>query len=117
MEFTVTDSAIAKIKEHIEDAKQEHESEVGFQFRLAINGGGCSGFKYDMVIEEIDDELEECYDHIIETDGVCIAIDMISATYLEGAMFDYESAFIGSGFKVTNPNAASTCGCGKSFSI
>lgn len=81
--------------------------------RLAVSGGGCSGFQYSF---ELDDKQAED-DLVIERDGVKVLVDPTSLEFLNGAELDYVDELIGASFKVKNPNAASSCGCGTSFSI
>lgn len=79
--------------------------------RLGVKGGGCSGLEYLMRL----DTLTKPNDHVLEIEGVKIACDAKSATFLEGSTFDYTGNLIGGGFKFENPNAARSCGCGTSF--
>jgi len=81
--------------------------------RLAVDGGGCSGFQYafDLV------EAAEPDDHRIECDGAALLVDDISVALLKGSEVDFVDALAGAEFKVSNPNAKSSCGCGVSFSI
>jgi iron-sulfur cluster insertion protein len=81
--------------------------------RLAVNGGGCSGFQYNFDLDDksADDDL------VIEQGGIKVLVDPTSLEFLKGAELDYVDDLIGSSFKVNNPNAASSCGCGTSFSI
>lgn len=79
--------------------------------RVFVSGGGCSGFQYGMALE---DNIRET-DIVTEQHGVKLVIDDISINYLEGATVDYVDEVMGSGFKIENPNAVSTCGCGSSF--
>ncbi len=81
--------------------------------RLAVDGGGCSGFQYrfDLV------EAAEPDDHRIERDGAAALVDDISVALLKGSEIDFVDALAGAEFKVINPNAKSSCGCGVSFSI
>ncbi len=81
--------------------------------RLAVLGGGCSGFQYDFEIVDGPDQGDE----IIERDGAVVVVDAASLPFLLGATVDYEDTLAGSRFKVENPNASSSCGCGVSFSI
>ena len=85
----------------------------GIMLRLAVNGGGCSGFQYDYAIvhERHADDLA------IEKGGVVVLIDETSLPFLEGAEIDYAEELIGAAFKIKNPNATSNCGCGVSFSV
>ena len=81
--------------------------------RVAVDGGGCSGFQYNFSFEEArsDDDL------VIERDGATILIDPVSLDFLKGAEIDFTDELIGAAFKVNNPNATSSCGCGTSFSV
>ena len=81
--------------------------------RLAVTGGGCSGFQYNF---ELDDQRADD-DLVIEEGGIQVLVDATSLEFLKGAELDYVDDLIGSSFKVNNPNAASSCGCGTSFSI
>jgi iron-sulfur cluster assembly accessory protein len=81
--------------------------------RLAVEGGGCSGFQYRFdLADAIDNE-----DLMVEQDGVKLVVDMVSLDLVRGSAVDYVEDLGGSAFKVTNPNAASGCGCGSSFSV
>ena len=81
--------------------------------RLAVTGGGCSGFSYNFALDDCrqDDDL------IIERDGAVVLVDPMSLEFLKGAELDYVDDLIGAAFKVNNPNASSSCGCGTSFSV
>ncbi len=81
--------------------------------RVAVEGGGCSGFQYD--IKLADGPAED--DLVLEKDGQRVLIDPVSLPFLTGAEIDFADELIGSRFVITNPNAASSCGCGTSFSI
>ena len=80
--------------------------------RLSVDGGGCAGFSYKFELGEVEDG-----DAIAETDGVSLVVDEISLGLLDGSEVDYIEDLGGAAFKVTNPNAASGCGCGSSFSV
>jgi iron-sulfur cluster assembly accessory protein len=80
--------------------------------RVSVQPGGCSGFKYGLLIE--DESAED--DVVIEQDGFKVFVDPFSAQYLSGVVIDYVSTFQGSGFTFKNPNATGGCGCGSSFS-
>ncbi len=83
----------------------------GYALRVYISGGGCSGFQYGMALEgNIRDT-----DYLFEQEGVQMVIDEVSIDYLRGATIDFVDDIMGSGFKISNPNAISTCGCGHSF--
>lgn len=79
--------------------------------RVFVSGGGCSGMQYGMALEE----EARPYDHVVEMDGVKVFIDPTSLMYLQGATIDYEDSLMGGGFRIDNPNAVSSCGCGHSF--
>jgi iron-sulfur cluster assembly accessory protein len=81
--------------------------------RLAVEGGGCSGFQYRFELAETTD----ADDLVIERDGVCLVVDPVSLDLVAGATVDYVESLGGSAFRVENPNAASGCGCGSSFSV
>ena len=84
----------------------------GHALRVAVVGGGCSGFSYQL---DFDDKTQDG-DEIIEYDGVQVRVDPTSAQYLRGIEIDYVNSLSGGGFKFINPNAKHTCGCGSSFS-
>jgi iron-sulfur cluster insertion protein len=81
--------------------------------RVAVLGGGCSGFQYNFSFEEQknDDDL------LIERDGAAVVVDATSLELLKGSELDYVEEMVGSAFQVKNPNATSSCGCGNSFSV
>ena len=81
--------------------------------RLAVTGGGCSGFQYNFAIDDqrMDDDL------VIEEGGATVLIDPVSLDFLKGSEIDFSNDLIGAAFKVNNPNAQSSCGCGTSFSV
>lgn len=83
----------------------------GYALRLFISGGGCSGYQYGLAFDS--NTRED--DLVIETDGIKLVVDEVSIKYLQGATVDYVDGITASGFKISNPNAASTCGCGQSF--
>ena len=83
------------------------------KLRVFVTGGGCSGFSYGFTF----DEAVEEDDSVVKRDGVWMLIDSMSYPYLEGSEIDYREDLHGSQFVVINPNAATTCGCGNSFSI
>jgi len=79
-----------------------------------VQGGGCSGFQYGLMIEE---NGQGTGDEVYESNGVKLLIDPISVRYLGGAEVDFVDTVTGGGFTIKNPNATSTCGCGSSFSV
>jgi iron-sulfur cluster insertion protein len=85
----------------------------GAMLRLAVTGGGCSGFQYNFALDEsrMDDDL------LIEEGGARILIDPMSLDFLKGSEIDFTDDLIGQAFKVNNPNATASCGCGTSFSV
>jgi|SRR5580693_9266230 iron-sulfur cluster assembly accessory protein len=83
---------------------------AGKKFRVYVEQGGCSGMQYGMVFDEQRDG-----DLASEQRGVAVLVDPISAQYLRGTVVDFSDALTGGGFKITNPNAKESCGCGKSF--
>lgn len=83
----------------------------GYALRVFISGGGCSGFQYGMALEA---NIRE-NDLVAEFNGVKVVVDEVSIEYLRGASVDYVEDVMGSGFKIENPNAISSCGCGSSF--
>ena len=105
--ITVTETAAQKIKVLLEE-----QGQVEYGLRVGVMGGGCSGFQYKLAFEESADEM----DQVIEDNGVQIFVDPKSCLYLNGVTVDYEDGLMGAGFKIDNPNARTTCGCGESFS-
>jgi iron-sulfur cluster assembly accessory protein len=85
----------------------------GAMLRLAVTGGGCSGFQYNFAL----DETRLAEDLFIEEAGARILIDPVSLDFLAGAEIDFTDGLIGQAFKVNNPNATASCGCGTSFSV
>ena len=81
--------------------------------RLSVDGGGCSGFQYRFGLAD----AVEAEDLVSQTDGVTLVVDPISLDLVDGAAVDYVESLGGAAFRVTNPNAASGCGCGASFSV
>jgi iron-sulfur cluster assembly accessory protein len=104
---TVTESAATKIRALM---AEEPEGEVSV-LRIAIQGGGCSGFQYALGF----DRGPQDGDNEIEMNGVRVVIDPFSAPYLAGAEIDYVDALMGAGFAINNPNVQAACGCGSSF--
>jgi iron-sulfur cluster assembly accessory protein len=104
---TVTEAAAEQVKTLL---KKERHPEFGL--RMMVVGGGCSGLQYRLAFDTTPRET----DRVIESHGVRVFIDLKSALYLAGAELDYVEGLMGAGFKINNPNATSTCGCGESFS-
>ena len=80
--------------------------------RVAVEGGGCSGFQYEIKLDEAAAD-----DLVLEKDGARVLVDAVSLPFLENAVIDFSEELIGARFVVQNPNATSSCGCGTSFSI
>lgn len=89
----------------------EKRNLTGYALRVFVSGGGCSGFQYGMALEGNIREEDTTY----EFEGVKVVVDEVSINYLRGATVDYVDDIMGSGFKIENPNAVSSCGCGSSF--
>jgi len=85
----------------------------GTMLRLAVTGGGCSGFQYNFALEA----TRMADDLVLERDGATVLIDPVSLDFLVGAEIDFTDDLIGQAFKVNNPNATASCGCGTSFSV
>ena len=105
--INLTPVAVGKVRE-ILDAQEPKPSGL----RIAVVGGGCSGFSYSMAFENAPGMLDKTYDF----DGLKVFIDQASMLYLDGAEVDYVESLEGAGFKFNNPHVKSTCGCGSSFS-
>jgi iron-sulfur cluster insertion protein len=101
----MTEAAVAKVNDYLQDDENK-----GKALRVFVEGGGCSGFQYGLAF---DDQVED--DTVLEFGPVKVVVDPASAEYIKGASIDFIDGLQGSGFKVTNPNAKSTCGCGSSF--
>jgi iron-sulfur cluster insertion protein len=108
--INVTPAAASKISELLVEEQKE-----GAGLRVFVQGGGCSGFQYGLMIDE--GEGDGSTDQVIESHGVRLLVDPISARYLRGAEVDFVDNITGGGFTIKNPNAKSTCGCGSSFSV
>ncbi len=104
--ITLTDTAAVKVKQLL-----ERDERPGYGLRLKVVGGGCSGLRYQLMF---DDKAGE-WDEETEQGGVRVLVDPKSAVYLAGCTVDYTDDLNASGFKIENPNAANTCGCGESF--
>ncbi len=104
----LTDRAVSKVKDLM-----SRENKQGFGLRVAIQGGGCSGFQYGLSYER----QERAGDEVLEFDGLRVFVDALSSAQLDGVEIDYVDSLQGSGFKIHNPRATGTCGCGSSFSV
>lgn len=106
--LTLTETAVNKVKEIM-----TQQSPVPAGLRVAVVGGGCSGFSYHMAFEGQSNGM----DKILDFGGLKVFIDQASLLYLEGTEIDYAETLEGAGFKFNNPNVKHTCGCGSSFSV
>ncbi|HTB14692.1 MAG TPA: iron-sulfur cluster assembly accessory protein [Bryobacteraceae bacterium] len=103
----LTETAISKVREILDTQEPKPAG-----LRIAVVGGGCSGFSYSMAFENSPGMLDKTYTF----DGLKVYVDQASLLYLDGAQVDFVETLEGSGFKFNNPNVKSTCGCGSSFS-
>lgn len=103
----VTERAASRIREILSDEP------AGSMLRVSVEGGGCSGFRYDFGIEK--GRAED--DIAIERNGVTVLVDPVSLEYLKGSEIDFVDELIGASFQIRNPNATSSCGCGTSFAL
>ena len=106
--INVSSSAASKITELLAEEQKQNSG-----LRVFVQGGGCSGFQYGLMIEENGGDA----DQIFESNGVKLYVDPISIRYLKGAEVDFVETVTGGGFTIKNPQATSTCGCGQSFSV
>jgi iron-sulfur cluster assembly accessory protein len=106
--LSLTEVAAGKVKEIM---SQQNPAPTGL--RVAVVGGGCSGFSYHMAF----DNQENPSDNVYEYEGVKVYVDQMSEMYLDGVQIDYIETLEGAGFKFNNPNVKSTCGCGSSFTV
>ena len=104
----LTEKAVGKVQEILDSQEPKPAG-----LRLAVGGGGCSGFSYSMAFENQPNMLDKTYSF----GGLKVFVDQASLLYLDGAEVDYVETLEGSGFKFSNPQVKSTCGCGSSFSV
>jgi iron-sulfur cluster assembly accessory protein len=105
--ITLTEAAASRIRDIL--AKEPGKNAL----RIAVNGGGCSGFQYDFTF----DDTRTGDDILIEQDGAKVLIDQASLEFIGGSIVDYIEGLMGAHFEIRNPNAKSSCGCGTSFSV
>jgi len=105
--ITLSERAVTELKDLMSQQAKENNA-----LRVWVAGGGCSGLSYGMAL---DDGAPEEGDQIFEQDGVKIFVDGLSLNYMDGSSVDFVEDALGGGFKIENPNATSTCGCGSSF--
>ncbi len=106
--LTITSTAATKVQEFLQ---QNGRPEAGLRVRVV--GGGCSGFQYQLALDDTASEDDE----VFEKDGVKLFIDPRSYLYLDGTEIDYVEDIMGSGFRFNNPNSTGSCGCGESFQV
>ena len=106
--ISLTPVAATKVKEIM-----NLQNPVPTALRVAVVGGGCSGFQYHMAFENQTNESDD----VFEFDGLKVAVDQMSSMYLDGVEIDYIESLEGAGVKFNNPHVKSTCGCGSSFSV
>jgi len=105
--ITLTERAARRITEIMADEPS------GSMLRISVNGGGCSGFQYAFDVEHSKQED----DIVVERDGATVLVDQVSMQYMDGSTIDFVDDLIGQSFKIENPQATASCGCGTSFSI
>ena len=105
--ITMTDSAVSKVQLFLQD-----EENKGKALRLFVEGGGCSGFQYGLAFDDAHDD-----DTTLNFGEIKVLIDPMSADKVKGANVDYVETLQGAGFKISNPNAKTSCGCGSSFEV
>jgi iron-sulfur cluster assembly accessory protein len=105
--ITLTDRAAARVAQILAG------EDTGTVLRVSVSGGGCSGFQYGFTL----DDTRANDDLVLQKAGVTVLIDSVSVMYLEGSEIDFVDDLIGSSFKIVNPNATASCGCGTSFSV
>ena len=110
--INVTEAAALKISQLL---SEEKKTDAGL--RVFVQGGGCSGFQYGLMIEESSGDADAGADQIFQSNGVKLFVDPISVRYLTGAEVDFVDNLMGGGFTIKNPNAKTTCGCGQSFGV
>ena len=103
--ITLTENAVTQIRKLYTENAVENQ-----HLRILVGAGGCSGFEYGMAFDEKKDG-----DHVLESNGVEFLIDETSLEYMRGSVIDFDGGLSGKGFEIRNPNATSSCGCGRSF--
>jgi iron-sulfur cluster assembly accessory protein len=106
--ITLSDKAAGKIKELLAD----QDDASGQALRVAVRGGGCSGFQYALAFDKRRDD-----DHVFEHNGVAVIVDKVSMQFVFGSEVDFVDGLQGAGFAVNNPNVVAACGCGSSFQV
>ncbi len=106
--IVLTEIAAEKIAELIGDQTEGEEQAL----RVAVRGGGCSGFQYALAFDSVSED-----DHVFENRGVKVIVDKVSMQFVFGSEVDYVEGLTGAGFQVNNPNVVAACGCGSSFQV
>ena len=106
--ITLTEVAAGKVRELLSG----QEDSQGQALRVAVRGGGCSGFQYALAFDKAKED-----DHVFEVDGVAVIVDKTSMQFVFGSEVDYLEGLQGAGFQVNNPNVVAACGCGSSFQV
>ena len=105
---SISDSAAEKIR----TLTASHDNPAEQALRVAVKGGGCSGFQYALALDKAKDD-----DHVFEQNGVSVLVDKVSMQFVFGSQVDYVDGLQGAGFTVNNPNVVAACGCGSSFQV
>jgi iron-sulfur cluster assembly protein len=106
--ITLTDTAAEKIRELVSQNDESDEQAL----RVAVRGGGCSGFQYALALDRAKDD-----DHVFEHNDVSVIVDKVSMQFVFGSEVDFVDGLQGAGFTVNNPNVVAACGCGSSFHV
>ncbi|MGO4704273.1 iron-sulfur cluster insertion protein ErpA [Microvirga sp. 2MCAF38] len=106
-DITLTERAASRIHEIMASEPS------GSMLRISVNGGGCSGFQYAFEV----DRARQDDDVMVERDGAAVLVDQVSLQYMEGSVIDFVDDLIGQSFKIENPHAVASCGCGTSFAL
>ena len=106
--ITITDVAAKKVRDLLGEKAEGGETAL----RVAVRGGGCSGFQYALAFDQPKDD-----DHRFDVDGVSVVVDKTSMQFVFGSEVDYVESLQGAGFQVNNPNVVAACGCGSSFQV
>jgi iron-sulfur cluster assembly protein len=105
---SLTEGAATKINDLVASRENPDESAL----RIAVRGGGCSGFQYALALDKAKDD-----DHVFEHNGVSVVVDKVSMQFVFGSEVDFVDGLQGAGFVVNNPNVVAACGCGSSFQV
>ena len=105
---TLTEAAAQKIRELTVTNENADEQAL----RVAVRGGGCSGFQYSLALDKVKED-----DHVFDHEGIAVIVDKVSMQFVFGSQVDYVDGLQGAGFTVNNPNVVAACGCGSSFQV